>query len=317
MDYEPYSKRNRSASLSRSEVNPVYDRFPHEFRVQVFYALQSAIGEWDIAAMMTGRSSSLNGLWAQVENQIRRERGVLSLASGQASPEGIVAEYLVGERDADLLIDAIELGFRLIQSEASFNFYNDDLARRVELSITELNRRFREHVIGLRFEGSHPNGFITRLDSQFIHAEVVEPAISVLQGEGFRGALDEFTRAHREYRHGHNKDAMNEALKAFESTMKAICKRQDWSYDEKWGARQLIKVMMDNRLFPSEMESYLNGVRSIFESGVPTLRNRMSGHGQGMEVAEVPDHLAAFTLHLTAANIVFLMNAFRASSPEV
>lgn len=38
----------------------------------------------------------------------------------------------------------------------------------------------------------------------------------------------------------------------------------------------------------------------------------INGHGQGAAVAEVPDPLAAITLHLTAANIVFLMSAYRA-----
>ncbi len=47
----------------------------------------------------------------------------------------------------------------------------------------------------------------------------------------------------------------------------------------------------------------------MLQSGVPTLRNKQSGHGQGSTVAEVPAYMAAFTLHLTASNIVFLLSA--------
>ena len=44
-------------------------------------------------------------------------------------------------------------------------------------------------------------------------------------------------------------------------------------------------------------------------SGVPTIRNKVSGHGQGMEVVEIPSYLAAHQLHLTATTILFLSEA--------
>lgn len=47
----------------------------------------------------------------------------------------------------------------------------------------------------------------------------------------------------------------------------------------------------------------------MLESGVPTARNRLGGHGQGAEVVSVPNHFVAFALHQTAAAIVFLAKA--------
>jgi hypothetical protein len=47
----------------------------------------------------------------------------------------------------------------------------------------------------------------------------------------------------------------------------------------------------------------------MLESGVPTARNRMGGHGQGSSVVEVPDYLVAHVLHQTASAIVFLVAA--------
>ena len=42
---------------------------------------------------------------------------------------------------------------------------------------------------------------------------------------------------------------------------------------------------------------------------MPTVRNRMGGHGQGKDRKQVPTHFAAFALHLAASNIVFLVES--------
>jgi hypothetical protein len=47
----------------------------------------------------------------------------------------------------------------------------------------------------------------------------------------------------------------------------------------------------------------------MLESAVPTVRNRLGGHGQGREVVDVPAYLVAYVLHMTAATIVFLAEA--------
>jgi hypothetical protein len=50
----------------------------------------------------------------------------------------------------------------------------------------------------------------------------------------------------------------------------------------------------------------------LLESGVPTARNRLGGHGQGAKPTSVPDHIVAYLLHMTASTIVFLIEADRA-----
>jgi hypothetical protein len=52
----------------------------------------------------------------------------------------------------------------------------------------------------------------------------------------------------------------------------------------------------------------------MLESSVPTARNKTSGHGQGAAIQIVPDHLAAYVLHMTASTIVFLVKADEALS---
>ena len=54
-------------------------------------------------------------------------------------------------------------------------------------------------------------------------------------------------------------------------------------------------------------------LRCLLETSVPSGRNKLGGHGQGAGVREVPDHVTAFILHMTASAIVFLREAFDAS----
>ena len=91
--------------------------------------------------------------------------------------------------------------------------------------------------------------------------------------------------------------------------MKVICATQKWPVDPKDTAKSLIKTCFDHGLVPSYLESQFASLRSILESGVPTVRNKTSGHGQGVSYSEIPAHLAAYGLHLTATNVLFLSAA--------
>ena len=57
------------------------------------------------------------------------------------------------------------------------------------------------------------------------------------------------------------------------------------------------------------MQSHFSGLRSALESGVPTVRNNWTGHGQGVEEITVPGYIASYILHLTASNILLLAKA--------
>lgn len=141
----------------------------------------------------------------------------------------------------------------------------------------------------------------------------MKPALSLLHAPGFEGPAEEFVRAFDHHRQSHSKDAVAEALKAFESTMKAICDARKWNYPSTAPAKELIKIMFDKGLIPPTLESEFNALRSLLESGVPTIRNKSGGHGQGSKPVTIPDHLAAYALHLTASNIVFLIESHKST----
>lgn len=115
--------------------------------------------------------------------------------------------------------------------------------------------------------------------------------------------------AHRHYRKGYTKEAINECLKSLESVMKAICDKRGWKYGKDATARKLIEICLSNNLIPAYWQSHYAGLRNVLESGVPTARNQLSGHGQGSVPVVVPNHIVAYVLHMTASAIVFLAEA--------
>jgi Domain of unknown function (DUF7014) len=127
-----------------------------------------------------------------------------------------------------------------------------------------------------------------------------------------RSPAEEFVKAFEHHRHGRDKEAVSEALKAFESTMKAICTLRNWTFDSTATAKRLIQTAIDHGLIPSELECHFSGLRTAMESGLPTVRNRTSGHGQGAVPVSLPPYVAAYALHLAAANIVLLVEAHKA-----
>jgi hypothetical protein len=142
-------------------------------------------------------------------------------------------------------------------------------------AIKEINHRFKKHDIGYQYA----NEMLFKIDSQFLHAEAVKPALTLLNTKGFEGPAQEFMAAFDHFRHGRNKEASDAALKSFESTMKAICAKRKWTYPRNATAKPLLDILIKNGLIPASMESHFTGLRVAMESGLPTIRNTSSGHG--------------------------------------
>jgi hypothetical protein len=76
--------------------------------------------------------------------------------------------------------------------------------------------------------------------------------------------------------------------------------------------RGYIDTLFKNGLIPAELGSHFAGLRTAMESGLPTLSNRTSRHGQGAVPTQIPSYFAAYALHLMASNIIFLVEAHKA-----
>ncbi len=307
--FETFSKRQEKCDSQGEPDVYQYDSLPEPFRIQVIHIWHDAIGRYQ-----TGWGDPQpfsNFKWKKIHDTLSRELGVFDLGNKNHDLRTQCEEYLLAA-DTSGALDLIEVSFQMIESgvpglserEREYS----GITQQPEDAIRELNHRFQEHGIGYRYE----SGEIIRVDSLYVHEEVVKPANSLLHDEGFRGASDEFMRAHEHYRKGRYKEAIAEALKAFESTMKAICDTRKWTYSENDTARPLINILLENGLIPKDLEGHFGGLRAALESGLPTISNRTSRHGQGMEPKEVPGYIAAYALHLAAADIVLLVEAHKA-----
>jgi hypothetical protein len=279
-----------------------YDDLPKAFRTQVVFIWQDALG----LPAPRGVHNNSDDYWESIHDTLARELGLFELSVIKTEKAfGKCKEFLLSARVNDAL-DLIELTFRFMTS-ASMSAHH---VRKISAfqAISELNNRFKEHAIGYRFE----SGEIIRIDSEYLHTEAVKPAIQLLSAPGFVGPSQEFLRAHEHYRHRRNKEAIADALKAFESTIKAICDRRRWAYKQTAAAKELIQVVFDHGLLPTPLQSQFTALRSVLESGLPTVRNKMGGHGQGATPVDVPDYLAAYALHLAGSNIQLLAEADKA-----
>ena len=91
--------------------------------------------------------------------------------------------------------------------------------------------------------------------------------------------------------------------------MKAIATKRKWPVPAKATSSALIDLCIERGLIPAFWQSQMSGLRVLLESGVPTARNRLGGHGQGEAVQSVPAYIVSYVLHMTASAIVFLADA--------
>ena len=95
--------------------------------------------------------------------------------------------------------------------------------------------------------------------------------------------------------------------------MKSVCKLRGWATQPNDTAKSLIATCFANGLVPAYLESQFASLRSVLESGVPTVRNQNGGHGQGADPVAVPEYMARYALNLTATSILFLVDAHKAN----
>jgi len=286
--FDLFSKRQKE---QRGEIPDVYiyDDIPQKLRVQLIHIIQH----------FTKQEYYDRGKFYVVIHKILcKEYGVFSLKQNKWDDdhnyEKIILEYILHTQDFEQVLDIIELFFKY--------FYDNNKKELTEKAFSEINARFKENGVGYTLEAKQ----ILRIDSQIIHSDIVKPTINILNQSIYSGANEEFLKAHEHYRNNRNQECLNECLKSFESVLKAICDKNNWTYNQNDTANKLITICFENSLIPDYLKSQFTSLQSLFTSGVPTIRNRNSGHGQGVEQRSVTNEMTSYMLHLTATNILFL-----------
>ena len=304
-----FSKRKAAATGDYLELQHV--SLPEKFRVQVVQLLLDGIGRWtELDRRIPPSLQSplpANDAWGQVFNAIRREHGLFALGEPSDNPLGQCMTFML-RASTDQALDLIEYALRVLDQQIRhldpyFYQVRTGVTLDPDAVIQEFNARCRENGVGYSYE----YGRIIPSSSPYIHSQVVDPALVLVNDEGFRGAQEEFLKAHGHLRRGDYPSAIVDAGKAFESAMKTVCARKRWAYEPTAAAKALVATLLKNGFFPSYMETHLTQLRCLLESGVPVVRNKEGAHGQGPEPVEVPRQVAEYAIHLTAANIVLMV----------
>jgi hypothetical protein len=314
--FQTFSKRKKALEKAGQDDVYQYSTLPQRFRVQATQILAATLGDALEGDNFNGyRKLPSFGIWEAIFKIQTHELGVYTLSKSSPSHTDPQRQCLdaILQADTDQALDVIELALhaavkfkKALEQRMGITSYR--IPQEVDDAVEEMNSRFKEHSLGYQYT----NGQIIRVDSELIHQEVVRPALRLLGELQFRGASEEFEKAFEHFRHQNHKEAITEAAKAFESTLKSICDARQWKYKPTATAKDLLDVVFEKELIPSELLSQFSALRSVLESGLPTVRNKNSSHGQGSMPIEAPEHLVAFALHLAASNIVFLVQAHKA-----
>lgn len=297
--YELYSRRIKNRE-GEPEVYE-YDSFCQPFRNQIFYVLSDVFDFY--------KEKGLHDAWDVLHDSFARELGVKTLDSCFASGKHNVEVFVQKSSDRDFL-DFLDYAFNMISRMRNvtppYALYEDS-QEQINNAFRELNYRFKQHNLGYEFVDDK----LIRKDNELLHQETIKPALKLLIETGFEGAEQEFLDAFEHRRKGENKDAILDALKSFESTMKAICDGMGYSYDPaKSTAKELITILENNGFYPAYMNNHMTSLRTSLESGLPTMRNKNVGHGQGATVVNVSDEFTEYALNLAATNIVLLTKIY-------
>lgn len=298
--YKLYSERNKS----EQELSDVYEyeTIPEEFRNQLFFILED---------VLDNDHSTFENHWDIVHNRFAREIGVKYLGEllhSESSGKRDI-EHFIDNCSTMRLLDFIDFTWHYINGlkEEMDLEYNEDYCQEIDKSLFELNCRFKQNNLGYEYI----DGELIRIDNKLLHKVVVKPALYLLNSENFDGAEEEFRKAFELRKKKDNKNSILEALKAFESTMKTICEKKGYAYNAKKNtAKDLISILENNNFYPSYLNNHLTSLRTTLESGLPALRNKNSGHGQGAAVVDIPDEFTEYALHLAATNIVLLVKIY-------
>lgn len=298
--YELFSNRIKRES---GEIDIyIYNSFPERFRTQFFYILD----DW----LTRSNGSWQPEIWNALAKGFAREVGLKFLGCPNTSSKQQVEDYINNASDADFL-DFMDYSVAYAVEHEQFNalsYILNQISPDTALHLEELNYRFKQHGLGYEYV----NAKLVRKDTEYIHMAAIKPALHLLFDTRFEGAESEFVMALEYLHEGKNKDAIHNALKSFESTMKAICDDMGFPYSkEKDCAKALITILEQNHFYPAYMSNHLSSLRVTLESGLPTVRNKASGHGQGKMEIEIPTEFAEYAINLAAVNIVFLVNILK------
>ncbi|MGO9997835.1 MAG: STM4504/CBY_0614 family protein [Acetobacteraceae bacterium] len=310
--FETYAMRRRREETAGQPDVYTYDELSPFLRKQLGLIFTSCIGPgYRPGYYPEAAPPNANAEWRKIARVFDREQEdfAQSHAPDRTSHDWCI-HYLTSSRHVGGVLSLIEICCGVMESMGKWpdhELQSRGVREHPADGLLEVNERFRIAGVGYKFEA----GEIMRIDSEFVHDQVVKPALQLLQAPEFTEADREFRLAHEHYRSGDLRDCNTAALRSMEALLKAICQARGWEHDPGATVDKLIGIMVTNGLFPDYLGGYFNNLIGAMKAGLPKIRDRDGGHGAAPDQPAVPEHVAGFALHLAASNIVMLAQAHR------
>jgi len=299
--HDLYSKRNKKPS----EVF-IYDSLSEKLKNQIEAIWKKYCSQLD--------TDSQKQFWKTIHSTLCEEHGKKTLIENDFGVRYYdwykVEYYFDSLEDVDECLDVIEIILRLILKIPKISQkYNIRINGnyKPEHAINDLNTRFIENGIGYTFQDTR----IIKIDNTLLHKEIILETLHFISNKTFANANEEFLNAHTHFRFKRFKECITDCNKSLETTLKIICSENGWAYNSSDTAKRLLDICTKNNLIPIFLTSHYSALINTIESGIPTVRNKLTGHGQGSEKIQVPEYFASYVLYLTGATINFLISSHR------
>jgi len=212
--YNLFSKRMKT---ERGEILDVYqyNNFDNNLKIKIIHIIKDYFSDYYIS----------EEYYQKIISILCREYGVFELTRRYGNKYEHLFNYFLSETDTEKALNVVELCFQFIENSARSDNRFSHSERRISSkdAIQELNDRFKEEGFGYKYI----SGIIIRLTNEITHNEIVKPVLKLLSNKSFKCAEEEYLSAHMHYRKLENKECISDCLKAFESTMKIICKKKE------------------------------------------------------------------------------------------
>ena len=308
MTYDIYSERLKQ---NKQELYPYrYDEISEKLRNQIFYVLKD---------VMQDTSPYGIGEWEKFWNEFCQERGLSWYQGNDHACRSAFHDYLVKEQNkVEEVLVAIDIAFQFVANQPIPEYkrqFAEDACKAYKKAVNDLNTYFRRESVGYQLVENR----MMRIGSDHLHSEVVMPTLNFLRSSGFESANREFLSALEKYRSGDYRHCITDANSAFESVMKVICKRRGGKCG-KGTASKLVEALSNEKIVPGYLQKHFQEFEqllSTLKSGLPVFRdNEGSVHGRGEKSIKAYAYMAGYAIHLAAANILFLVQAYESSSDE-
>jgi hypothetical protein len=232
-----------------------YDDVSERFRWQFYYLMQNVLGKAKPGYWGPDTLSypAVNARWDAIERLLLESHGIPQLSDKPSfSAMDRVNHFLLGCSANEFLtaVSAFLLLVRQITPDRGRKFGVAYLNVSFDLVNEQVHTLFNLYKFGYEIVETPEGSFrADRVDSKYLHQEIIAESISLLNRVGFKGPQNEFTKAVGYYSQNDFENAISFANRAFESIMKSVFDKLGYDYDKNDTAKQLIHGYLSTNSF--------------------------------------------------------------------